>query len=266
MRKRLLCQTLPKPHQPVPLLEEEAHHALKVFRLRDGDLVEAIDGNGHQALVMLKTRGGAPRLEYTAPEALEGEATQPLRGASVSMPLTLEMAILKGEAMEWVIEKAVELGVDEVVPIVTEYTVVQLKNKGPEAFQERWQRIADQSLKQCGRLNRMKIHLPLSFEQRLQDSASDRTSVRLWCDEKSEAVRRPLWDWLENEGQPNRILALIGPEGGWSPHERSLLLSTTVPQTVRVELGPLILRAETAAIYTLSLMNARFQRTSIRMK
>jgi RsmE family RNA methyltransferase len=97
------------------------------------------------------------------------------------------MAVLKSQAMEWVIEKSVELGVEEVIPVLTAHTVVQIKNKGPELFQERWQKIADQALKQCGRLNQMVIHKPVTFDTILATSCrtSTRSFVghRFWTDE-----------------------------------------------------------------------------------
>ena len=67
------------------------------------------------------------------------------------------MAVLKGPSMEWVIEKSVELGVKLFIPVITDHTVVQFKSKGPEVFKERWQKIADQALKQCNRLKKWKL-------------------------------------------------------------------------------------------------------------
>jgi 16S rRNA (uracil1498-N3)-methyltransferase len=253
--KRILCEKLPAPHRPSLLPEKEAIHAIKVFRLKDGDLLEAIDGKGHGAVVRLRTRGGESRLEFVEKDENHSINHSP----NASVPLVLEMAILKGDAMEWVVEKAVELGASTLIPLVTAHTVVQVDKKGPEAFRERWQKIADQSLKQCGRLDRLEIKTPLELQTLLATSLPE-SSKRLWCDE-SERVSAPgLLNWLESTRSESRneLRILIGPEGGWSALERELL-SRDSRMTARVSLGPLILRAETAALFTLSLAASDFR-------
>src|SRR3954447_25775767 len=98
MKKRLLCPQLPKPGIPVKLSDSEAHHAIRVCRLRDGDLVEALDGKGNRAWATLRTRGGLPRLEYGDPNE-EKIPVSSFPTESLPLPITLEMAILKGDAM-----------------------------------------------------------------------------------------------------------------------------------------------------------------------
>jgi 16S rRNA (uracil1498-N3)-methyltransferase len=252
--KRILCPQLPKPHRPVTLHDDEANHVVRVLRLRDGDSVEAIDGQGHSAPAILRMHGGPPRLELaTAPKdsphrAAQASARTEAPGAVV--PLTLEMAVLKGDAMEWVVEKAVELGVRTLVPVVTAHTVVQLKAKGPEAFRERWQKIADQALKQCGRLERLEIALPVGLEERVRAEPRSAQSPRYWCDEAAGPGAADLPSRLASlrPGGFEEVRLLIGPEGGWSEEERQWL----APAAERIQLGPLILRAETAAIYGIS--------------
>ena len=148
MRKRLLCPHLPRSHQPVILPESEANHALRVLRLRNGEEVEVLDGKGPHVVGRLKMTDLGAQIEYVGPIQ---ELSQSRNGPEV-VPVHLEMSVLKGDAMEWVVEKATELGVHTFTPVLTDHTVIQVKNKGPEFFQERWQKIADQSLKQCGRL------------------------------------------------------------------------------------------------------------------
>jgi 16S rRNA (uracil1498-N3)-methyltransferase len=249
--KRILCERLPEPHRPSPLPEKEATHAIKVFRLKDGDLLEALDGKGHGAVVRLRTRNGEPRLEFV--DEKHSITAVP------SAPFILEMAILKGDAMEWVVEKAVELGASQLVPLVTAHTVVQVDKKGPQAFRERWQKIADQALKQCGRLDRMEVALPIELESLIANPISE-NSVRLWCDESERVSSPELLGWLESTRQDSRteLRILVGPEGGFSTLERDLL-SRDSRGAKRVSLGPLILRAETAALFTLSLVASDFR-------
>ncbi len=257
-KKRLLCPSVPTPGRPVELPEAEAEHATRVLRLRDGDRVEALDGKGRSAQVILRVRGGPVQLEYAG----ESEASR------IPIPdFTLEMAILKGDAMEWVVEKSVELGVKTLIPVITDHTVVQIRQKGPEAFRQRWQKIADQALKQCGRLDRMEIALPIALEELLGQKPSQETLPRLWCDEAGREEMPELLDWLiEKTGSdaPGPRLQgarlLIGPEGGWSQNERELL-SRSTSSTIRLSLGPWVLRAETAAISGIGIITAFLRRS-----
>jgi 16S rRNA (uracil1498-N3)-methyltransferase len=243
--KRVLCPTLPSPDQPVELPSEEARHLTQVLRLSDGASVEAMDGAGHAVLGTLRIRGKRTLLEFQ--RAIESVAHEP-----GLVPVTLEISILKGEAMEWVVEKAVELGIRSLVPVITAHTVVQLDRKGPEVFRARWQKIADQALKQCGRRHRLEVREPIELEQLLAREAHTDQEPRLWCDEASRVGSMPLARELERIASPCRIL--IGPEGGFSEIERQLLPTSSVA----VSLGPLVLRAETAAIAAMSLASARF--------
>ncbi|MCM2322777.1 MAG: 16S rRNA (uracil(1498)-N(3))-methyltransferase [Oligoflexia bacterium] len=257
--KRVLSKILPTPGQPVRLAEAEAEHAVKVLRLRDGDQLEALDGLGKAAIVTLRTRGGGAVFL----ELAEG-GDQPIRHEErASPPVVLEMAVLKGDAMEWVVEKAVELGVRSLIPTVTAHTVVQLRQKGPEAFRERWQKIADQALKQCGRLESLRIELPRTLEELLTTHPGSPGSPRLWCDEAGRDQLPYLPEWIaqheKNFSLYQSLHLLIGPEGGWSPNERELL-TRSAPGTVRVGLGPWVLRAETAAIFGTSWLTGAFRR------
>jgi len=248
--KRVLCQALPTPHHPTPLEESEATHATRVLRLKDGDVVEAMDGNGHAALTHLRTRNGPARLEFIS-SSVAGAPEQ-------LVPVILEMAVLKGEAMEWVVEKAVELGVTTLAPVLTAHTVVQMDRKGPEAFRERWQKIADQALKQCGRLARLEVQAPCALEELVAKPVSARAQ-RIWCNEAERDGSQSLLDWLEKsrERDFSPLHLLVGPEGGWSAQERDLFSRES--GLAQVSLGPLVLRAETAAIFATSLLAADFR-------
>jgi 16S rRNA (uracil1498-N3)-methyltransferase len=251
MKKRLLCSHLPLLNKSVSLSETEAHHATTVLRMRDGDVIQALDGKGHAAWVRLRTRQGPTRIE-AIPESEAPPVDLPTPASSV--PFVLEMSVLKGDAMEWVIEKAVELGVQKLVPIMTIRTVVRMDRKGPEEFQARWQKIAQQALKQCGRLDQMEVATPLALEELVV--GTENSGSRLWCDEEAGETSIEILDWLSRDLQSSAppLRTLIGPEGGWDPREREILLRTS--NTVRIQLGPLTLRAETAALYSVSLVSA----------
>lgn len=243
--KRLLNEELPKEGRPTPLDQGEADHAIKVLRLRDGETVQVLNGKGQAVLAKLRLIGKATTLEFHSNlELPEG-----------TIPVVLEMAVLKGTAMEWAIEKAVELGVEKLVPILTQNTVVQI-DKDPEKFQTRWQKTADQALKQCGRAERLEIAPPTSLGIQLRDEPGSETSPRLWFDEtlaNENGIELIQWCMKRNT-TPKSIILLVGPEGGWDPKERDLLSRS--PNTDRLSLGPLVLRAETAAINSVSIASA----------
>lgn len=157
-------------------------------------------------------------------------------------PICLEVGILKSEAMAWTIEKAVELGVQKVQPLVCENTVVNLKKKGPEALVSRLERIALQSLKQCERLSALEVAPPLSV--------FDLTPAnRFYCEERSDA---PYFNLSSLDSSP--IHLTIGPEGGFTPREKEYLSEVGKG----ISLGPRILRAETAALFSASIASSYF--------
>jgi 16S rRNA (uracil1498-N3)-methyltransferase len=136
---------------------------------------------------------------------------------------------------------------------MTAHTVVQIgKSKSNEEFQARWQKIADQSLKQCGRVSRLLIQLPIALTERL---AQKSVGTRLWCDEQQWAHAPFLGDQLQSE-RFEGITLLIGPEGGWTDDERKVIRQSATA----VSLGPLILRAETAAVFATSASHLALRR------
>ena len=170
-----------------------------------------------------------------------------------SLPIHLFQSIVKGDAMEWIVEKATELGVRTFSPIETEFTVVDLKKRGADSFQNRWQRISDQALKQCGRLDRMMVKTPMTLEEALLT----KTHV-LWLDETFHDLKDIHFaSELSQFTSVNEKSLLVGPEGGFSPSERSRLLQLTGSnnhEITRVNLGSIILRAETASILGISML------------
>jgi 16S rRNA (uracil1498-N3)-methyltransferase len=240
--RRALCDSLPRASgQWVEIPETEARHLISVLRLGPGDEVELLDGRGLTAKARLEFRGKAPGATL-----IGNPLGDPRR---LSFPVHLALSILKGEAMEWAIEKAVELGVRSLTPLETEFTVVNIRKKGAENFQERWQRIADQALKQCGRLDRMEIRPARDIEAALSEK-----EPLFWLDEDLAANGAPelhLGAVASALPEGSEIRLLIGPEGGLSPSEKSRLLQLTGGENraiKRVHLGSLILRAETAAL------------------
>ena len=241
--KRVLISQLPTLKQSQELPEDEAHHLIHVLRISNGDTLECLNGKGQFSEAKAEFLGkGKVRVV-----ALSDPKSNP---KLLSQPITLEMSILKGDAMEWTIEKAVEIGVRQFVPLQTAHCVVQVDKKGPEAFQERWQKIADQALKQCGRLDRMVIEKPVSLELGMQR----KTPIRLWLDENTRNDSPSLIEALGTVDGATLIQGvsfLMGPEGGWSERERDFLARQN---SIRVSAGPWVYRAETAALFAASVI------------
>ncbi|MGE0617090.1 MAG: 16S rRNA (uracil(1498)-N(3))-methyltransferase [Bacteriovoracia bacterium] len=242
---RFISKRLPTENSNVDLDPDEAKHATRVLRLTEGATVEVLDGQGKAVRARLIRNGPRWCFEFVAAVAAP-------TGPAMT-PLILEVALLKGEAMEWVVEKAVELGVAELVPVDSQNCTLKIEGKGPEHFQKRWQKIADQALKQCGRPQRMQVHLPVRLEDLLK-----RPARRYLCVEPIHHTNEPpplLQRALEvgsvdASNDSSSIHVLVGPEGGWSFRELSQMRADA--QIRSVSLGALTLRAETACLFAIS--------------
>jgi 16S rRNA (uracil1498-N3)-methyltransferase len=247
---RVLCHELPSLQKPVAVDAEEAAHLKQVLRLSDGSPVIALDGRGHAIPGQYFLQDKKPFIRTSEKVASESRAPKDEQGS-----LVLEVSVIKGDAMSWVIEKAVELGARRVVPVISDHAVVQVDKKGTEHFIERWQRIADQALKQCERLNRLIVEAPRSTEELLRmplsAGAIRAVAVEPKAHEDWGVAVEPLSSRFFRGNEDRNVL--IGPEGGWSAHEIDLFRIEAREKRLRAaDLGPLVLRAETAALFTLS--------------
>lgn len=240
MKVRTLAPTLPQTGSPIEISETEANHLVKVLRLGPDAEIAILDGKGGLCLARLEMRGKRQVFAHFV-RSLDVGA----RGLRV--PVSVELALLKGDAMDWAVEKLTEIGVSDLYPVLTDFCVVQFKSKGPEEFRARWQRIADQALKQCERVHTLRVHLPRTLQEHWTQSALAADEVRLWANETAldpalEPTVRGAWQ----RAGCNALRILIGPEGGFSPGEQDWLVRD--PGAQSISLGPWILRAETAAI------------------
>jgi len=199
----------------VKLSAEEAHHLVDVLRLREGAEVSLFDGNGRAARARVDRIGsGEVDLRILGPE--------PSRESPLS--LTIGVAPPKGDRMSFLIQKLTELGVTRIVPLETE------RGRPGESL-ERWRRIASEACKQSGRSLSPEVAAPRSFEEILEEEGSPMAA---------HPGAPPL-----SAPRGSAIVALIGPEGGWS--EGELAIAETRGVTL-FGLGPRTLRTETAAI------------------
>ncbi len=224
----------------VSLPSDEAHHLARVLRVQPGDRVLAFDGRGREAEATVESAG---RL------GLSVRLHQAVLHARPPCEIILFQAVLKNERMEEVVQKAVELGVAELVPLEAEHSVA--KRTGEKL--ERWRKIALGAARQSGNPFLMEIRNPVSAV----DSVPEGARLELSFFGSLEAGAQPLWDVLDPLRQRRGIRAglWIGPEGDWSEKEYAALRSAGIRP---VTLGPLVLRAETAAFYALSVIGAAF--------
>jgi 16S rRNA (uracil1498-N3)-methyltransferase len=214
---------------------EESHHLARVLRLVPGAMVFAFDGNGAEyECEVARVHKDAAELNVIA--RLSNEVESPLQ-------LTLGQALIKGDKFDWVVQKATELGVTRLVPLVTEHSELR-KAEGRESRLQRWRRIALEATKQCGRRKLIELAEVATFVQ----FCAAETGVKLIFSERGGSR-------LADVPRANAVTLAIGPEGGWS--ERELTLAEA-HGFLPVQLGNRILRTETAAVAAVALAQYAF--------
>ena len=224
MRHRIFVDAITPPH--VTVEGDEFHHAIRVVRARVGEPVELFDRAGHLA---------AATVEAIERDRAVIRVDAPLPSRETAHPLHLAMAIIQLEKFELVLQKATELGVHSIIPLVTEH--VELRPERYSGKAERWQKIVFEAVKQSGRSVVPVIEAPARFEDVVR-----RPGAKIFFD--ADAPPDPL-------AAPAEATLFIGPEGGWSEDELALARTT---QCVFRRLGPRRLRAETAAIAAVAII------------
>ncbi len=221
-------------------LEGELFHHLKALRLEEGDELVLSDG-----------QGGAwrARLESVTPEGALAVVLGSLKGAAEPpLQITLYPGVPKGEKMDQLVRQAVELGTGRVVPLLTQRTVVRLDEAGGRKKTERWQRVARAAASQCRRAVLPEVYPPAEMENAVEMLREEGLVIVPWEEERS----CNLAGLQEEFPSPPSVGIVTGPEGGLSPGEIDLLTGLENARTV--SLGPRILRAETAPLLVLSIV------------
>ncbi len=218
---------------------EEAHHATHVLRVMTGDTVNVFDGRGHEA----RARVAEITRTMVRLTILQHTSTPPL-----PCRITLAQAIPK-KNMDLIVQKATELGVAGIVPLISERTVVQLDEDSKKVA--RWREVALEACKQCGNNWLPEIQAPQKARAFL-DAPGD-FDLKLIASLQTDS--KPLKQLLPDK-QASTVLILIGPEGDFTPAE---LAAGTSAGCLPLSLGRLVLRAETAALYALSILHHELQ-------
>jgi len=216
----------------------EIRHISRVLRLGPGDRVTLFDGEGNEYPACIK-RLSSNRIFFSLVEEPTSTSKEP------SLRIILGAALLKSSRFEWLLQKATELGVSEIVPFYSGRVVPQWEESRTRTRQSRWEKIISEAAKQCGRGKIPKIHGPRSFEQILGEEFDGATKIFLWEREETKSLE----DALEKSFPA--VFALVGPEGGFSRQEAARAQEAGFRP---VRLGPRILRAETAGVVIVSLL------------
>jgi 16S rRNA (uracil1498-N3)-methyltransferase len=221
---------------------DEAHHCANVMRQSAGAEISLLDGAG---------RTGRAKLTSVTKREVQFTLLEEHRAPAPACEITLVQALIKGDNMEWVIEKAAELGATRIVPFIAQRSVVRLSTEDRLKKQQKWQRLALEACKQCGQPWLPAIAAPCSFAEALA-LISD-TDLRLVASLENAAPTR-----LRTE-LPHSAAVLLGPEGDFTAEEYAALRSAGCQPW---SLGPLVLRSETAAICALSILGYHWRSPS----
>lgn len=220
----------------VPLSVVGAGHVVRVLRLKAGDSLTLFDGRGGEyAGSVASIRRGAVRVQVGAHDPVERESP---------LAIVLAQGVSRGERMDWVVQKATELGVRSIVPVLTERSVVKLDARQASAKRAHWRAIAVSACEQCGRNRVPTIVPPVDMAEWL--AALHDSDTRLLLDAGAQRS-------LGLAHTATALTLLIGPEGGFSDAERQAARSAGFDAR---KLGPRVLRTETAAITALSILQS----------
>lgn len=218
--------------ETVCLPRDKAHHLSHVLRMRADDAIRLFNNTGYEfdSTIIELTKKTA-QVEIKEAHRVDNES--PLK-------ITLCLAIARGQHMDYSIQKAVELGVNKIVPVMSEFSNVKLQDDRVQSKMTHWQNIIINATEQCGRNRLTELMNPISFSECL--TIDDLTSRLILHPGSKQAMSEIFVD-------NSQLILIIGPEGGFSSTEVNEAIEKNA---IPVSLGPRILRAETAVVSALS--------------
>lgn len=227
----------------IALTGDLAYHLRNVLRCRSGETIDLVDE--------CRTRYRVT-LDQISDQNISGSIIEREISVPQTLSVALGQAILKGKKMDWVIQKSTELGMTAFTPIVTERTIPRPRAERELHQRARWQRIAEEAAQQCGRRDIPSIRPVLPFSEFSGEPSDGALRLVLWEQERDESLKA----CLATRPAPQSIRILIGPEGGFSSHEIQIARKTG---WIPVTLGTRILRAETAGLALLAVLQYEFE-------
>jgi 16S rRNA (uracil1498-N3)-methyltransferase len=219
---------------------DDAHHWIDVLRINSGDRAVVCDGLGGEAVVRIVAIEGGKVIVNVLERRLHD---------SSRVMITLVQAIPKAQKIDWIIQKATELGVWSILPVMTEHGVVKLEDERAGQRHARWQRIATEAAKQCRTPWIPRVAAAVKFKTLLATPLPADVMVIGSLEPDALPFKRCLADLAAR--RPKSVALLIGPEGDFSPAEYKM---ARVAGAIPVSYGTPVLRVETAALYGLSVL------------
>ena len=222
------------------------HHGKTVLRLTEGDRLSVFDGEGNEYLVSL---------DRATPHEAHLHVLSHTKTPKLPYSMTLFQALPKNKTMDMIIQKATELGVSEIRPILSDRSVVRMNSDEASEKIQRWHQISIEAAKQCG-IN----WLPkIGSIQTVKEVCSQKLSYSLALIGSLQSEAKPLWNYLESNSIPlTKVAIMIGPEGDFTPAEIGQARSAGFQP---LSLGPLVLRSDTAVIYAMSILSYELNKT-----
>ncbi|HEX4343456.1 MAG TPA: RsmE family RNA methyltransferase [Verrucomicrobiae bacterium] len=226
------------------LTEREAHHALHVLRLEAGDEVTVLDGAGDELLCTV-TEAARKTVQLAV---VEKKSHPPLPAR-----VTLLQALPKGKLMDSIVQKATELGVARIVPLLTERTVSHVDGESAAHRVEKWRLAGMEAIKQCGSPWLPEIESPVMPEEFLARKENFDLALVASLQANARSARGYFEEFRKRHSRlPKSVCVWVGPEGDFSPKEYEAIAATGV---LPITLGQLVLRMDTAAVACLAILN-----------
>ena len=246
---RFFVPNAPAAGESFDLPKAEAHHASSVLRVREGEAAAVLDGAGRVLRCEIECVGR----RQVRLRALSESRQERRRGE-----LILVQAVVKGKAMDLIVQKATELGVARIAPVITERSVARPDSSEFAAKRDKWRGVAIEACKQCGSAWLPEVDEPAGLQDALElCGAGGRLSLVAALDDERVEIREAFAAFHQREGRaPESTAIWIGPEGDFTPEEMSAIRDAGVRP---VTLGELTLRSETAAICALAIAGAEMR-------
>ncbi len=225
------------------LTGDEAHHCCRVMRKQVGDTIAIFDGWGRQGeariMSLSKSEVGLEILSSKDSDALKPQ-------------IEIAVGVPKGKTFDLILQKAVEMGVSRIQPLMSEQGNVRFKESEGNAKREKWQRVVLEACKQCGQNYLPEVAVPLSLGNYLKELQPGFPKFVGALTPGAQGFRT----LLEEVSDPGRVVLLIGPEGDFSAHEYEQI---SAADFAPVNLGELVLRTETAVFLMVAAVRYQFQ-------
>lgn len=229
-----------EPSSNIRIDDQQCHHVLNVLRLTKGDKFVLFNGEGGEYLAEITELGKGNLTALILNHNLVEKES--------SLPISLGLAAIKRDKMDFAIQKATELGVSSIYPLISEFS--NIKSQVLEKRQSHWQGIVESACEQCGRNRLPELHPVQSLDDWL---SVINATIKVICEPNSEPGN--LFNSENGQSKPASLALLIGPEGGFSNLESSMARKRGF---VAMGLGPRILRAETAVVSSLAILQSRW--------